>query len=598
LTSAFTLNLTALSLLALVVGVFLIYNTMTFSVVQRRPLIGMLRALGVTRREIFTLVIVEASMIGIAGTAAGLALGLVLAHGLLRFVTRTINDLYFVLSLREISITGSSLARSVLLGIGATLVAALAPAVEAGGARPREVQSRAVLEARAQRAAPRAAAAGIAFLFAGVVLLLMPRTGAGWGFVGLFALLMGAALATPAAAVLLLRALGGPAARAFGLLGRMASRGIVAALSRTGVAIAALMIAISATIGVGIMIASFREAVVEWLEDSLQADIYVSPPSLIGSRPDATFDEALVRRLADTSGVAGASTSRGAMVPGPNGPVRVVALGLEAGRPPGFKFLGGRSDEVWPAFEAGAVIVSEPYAYRNSVAVGSSVHLRTDRGELDFRVVGVFYDYGSSAGAIVMSRRTYDRFWDDRGISALALYVAPSEDVERVMAAVRERATGGQDVIVRSNRALRDASLEIFDRTFSITTVLRLLIVAVAFVGVLSALMALELERGREHGVLRALGLTPGQVWGVVTAQTGLIGLVAGLLAVPVGIMLAAVLVFVINRRSFGWTMPLDVAPLVLLQGVLLAVTAALLAGIYPARRMAAASPVEALREE
>src|SRR5262249_60608771 len=134
MTAAFTLNLTALSLLALVVGVFLIYNTMTFSVVQRRPLIGMLRALGVTRREIFTLVLVEASMIGIAGTAAGLALGLGLAHGLLGFVTRTINDLYFVLSVREIAVTGSSLARSALLGIGATLVAALAPALEAGSA--------------------------------------------------------------------------------------------------------------------------------------------------------------------------------------------------------------------------------------------------------------------------------------------------------------------------------------------------------------------------------------------------------------------------------------------------------------------------------
>jgi putative ABC transport system permease protein len=253
---------------------------------------------------------------------------------------------------------------------------------------------------------------------------------------------------------------------------------------------------------------------------------------------------------------------------------------------------------VWPAFEAGAVIVSEPYAYRHGVGVGGTVKLRTDRGERDFPVVGVFYDYGSSAGAVVMSRRTYERFWDDRGISALALYVTPGDNVERVMATLRDRAAGGQDVIVRSNRALRDASLEIFDRTFSITAVLRLLIVVVAFVGVLSALMALELERGREHGVLRALGLTPGQVWGVVTAQTGLIGLVAGLLAVPVGIMLAAVLVFVINRRSFGWTMPIDVAPLVLAQGVLLAVTAALLAGIYPARRMAAASPAEALREE
>src|SRR5262249_43507628 len=137
MTAAFTLNLTALSLLALVVGMFLIYNTMMFSVVQRRTLIGMLRALGVTRAEVFTLVFAEALAIGIAGTAAGLLLGGLLAHGLLGLVTRTINDLYFVISVREISVSGASLARAVLLGVGATIVAALAPAAEAGGARPR-----------------------------------------------------------------------------------------------------------------------------------------------------------------------------------------------------------------------------------------------------------------------------------------------------------------------------------------------------------------------------------------------------------------------------------------------------------------------------
>jgi putative ABC transport system permease protein len=199
---------------------------------------------------------------------------------------------------------------------------------------------------------------------------------------------------------------------------------------------------------------------------------------------------------------------------------------------------------------------------------------------------------------VMMSRRTYDRFWDDRAISALALYAAPGVEVEALIVALRERAAGSQGVIIRSNRALRDASLEIFDRTFAITAVLRLLIITVAFVGVLSALMALQLERGREHGVLRVLGLTPGQLWSVVTAQTGLMGAVAGLLAVPVGIMLAAVLVFVINRRSFGWTMPLDVAPLILAQGALLAVAAALLAGLYPAWKMAGASAADALRDE
>jgi len=183
----------------------------------------------------------------------------------------------------------------------------------------------------------------------------------------------------------------------------------------------------------------------------------------------------------------------------------------------------------------------------------------------------------------------------------VALYAAPGTDLPTLIGALRARAAegpAGAEVLIRSNRALREASLEIFDRTFAVTRVLRFLIVVVAFVGVLSALMALQLERVREMGLARALGLTPGQVWGVVTAQTGLIGLVAGLLAMPVGVLLAGVLVFVINRRSFGWTMPIDVRPDILLQGLLLAVAAAVLAGAYPAARMARAAPADALHDE
>jgi putative ABC transport system permease protein len=599
MTAAFTLNLRALSLLALVVGMFLIYNTMTFSVVQRRTVLGTLRALGVTRGEVFALVTIEALAMGTVGTLLGIAVGLGLAQGLLHLVTRTINDLYFALSVRDVWLTPETILEAVGLGLGTTVLAALAPAREATGIRPREALLRSRLEAASRRAAPRAALAGIVVGGVGA-LLLLPRAPV-WGFIGLFALLMAAALVTPLAVTVILRALDVPIARAGGLLGRMAARGITAALSRTGVAIAALMIAVAATIGVGIMIASFREAVVRWLEGTLRADVYVSPPSLIGSRPDATLDPGVVERLATTPGVTAASTARGSTVASPRGPVHIVALGIAAGQPPGFAFKRGRPETVWPAVERGAVIVSEPFAYRRRVGVGDTVRLRTDRGEQPFPITGIFYDYGSSAGVVMMSRATYDRHWTDRGISSLALYVAPGTDVPALIAALRARAAegpGGGEVLVRSNRALREASLVIFDRTFAVTRVLRLLIVVVAFVGVLSALMALQLERVREVGLQRALGLTPGQVWGVVTAQTGLMGLVAGLLAMPVGVLLAGVLVFVINRRSFGWTMPIDVRPEILLQGLGLAVVAAVLAGAYPAARMARASPVEALHDE
>jgi putative ABC transport system permease protein len=565
-------------------------------VVQRRPLIGALRAIGVTRAEIFALVMTEAALIGAVGTTAGLALGWALARGLLGLVTRTINDLYFVLSVRDVALDPLILAKGVLLGVGATLAAALAPAFEATSAPPRVVMSRGALETGARRMVTRATWFGLGLFAAGALILFLPG-GIAAGFAGLFVLMVGSALVAPAAALGLLRLLHPAAAATFGTLGRLATGGIVGAFSRTSVAIAALMIAVSAAIGVGIMIASFREAVVSWLEGTLRADVYVSAPSLVGNRPDATLEPALVARLATTPGVARAGTSRGVLVPSPGGPVQVVALDVDPARRPRWRFREGSSDAVWGE-GSDTVIVSEPYANRHGERVGNVVRLRTDRGERDFPVGGVFYDYGSSSGVVVMSRRTYDRFWDDRKVSGIGIEATPGADLGALMADLRERAAGDQEVVVRSNRALREASLEIFDRTFAVTGVLRTLTVAVAFVGMLAALMALQLERAREIAVLRTLGLTPRQVRGLVTAETGLMGLLAGVLAVPGGLLLAGILVFVINRRSFGWTMPIDLSPAILLEGVALSVLAAVLAGLYPAWRMARALPADALRDE
>ncbi len=151
---------------------------------------------------------------------------------------------------------------------------------------------------------------------------------------------------------------------------------------------------------------------------------------------------------------------------------------------------------------------------------------------------------------------------------------------------------------VYSNRGLRQASLSTFDRTFAITSVLRLLAILIAFVGILNALMAMQIERARELAVLRANGLTPRQLWGLVSGETGLIGLLAGVLAIPLGVLQALVLILVINRRSFGWILQTSLSPGILLQAVALALAAALLAGLYPAWRMAGTPPALALREE
>ncbi len=597
---SFDLNLTALSLLALVFGMFLVYNATTFSVVRRREALGVLRAVGVTRREVLGMVLAEAAALGAAGTGLGLVLGVVLSRGMVRLVTRTINDLYFVVSVRSVPVPPSALLWGAALGVGAALLATLPPAHEATSRPPRATLARSEGEERAARSVGRAAALGVLLLGAGAALLLPPGPLL-VAFAGLTAVLLGIALLTPAgtrAAMAVARPLAGAVV---GVLGTMAARGVVRAQSRTAPAAAALVVAVSVTVGLGVMIDSFRVSVAHWLERTLQADVYVSlPGGSVSNRAEGTLDPALVARLSTAPGVAGVSTYRNVVLPRPGGEARLIALHLDPRGDGAFDFLAGDPAEALRRFRRDeGVLVSEPFAFREGVGVGDTVRLPSDRGEVGLPVAGVFRDYGSDQGVVMMDRALYDRLHDDRGVTSLGLFVVPDADPAAVLEGLRERAGGApQAVLIRSNRDLREASLQVFDRTFAITAVLRALAFVVAFIGVLGALMALQLERSRELAVLRANGLTPGQVWTLVTAQTGLLGLAAGLMAIPAGLVLAWIMIHVVNRRSFGWTIGMELPPGVFVQAVALALAGALLAGLYPAWRMSRTPPAAALRAE
>lgn len=598
MTRAFRLNLTALSLLALVVGMFLIYNTTTFAVVRRRRLIGMLRAMGVTRREIFALVCGEAFVTGLLGMVLGLAGGMLLGRVLTGLVTRTINDLYFVLQVGEMTLSPVILAKGAFLGVGATLAAALPPAYEATTAPPRAVLVRSFIESRSRRLVPLAAFMGFLSMGGGCLLFIGDSGGIVTGFIGLFALIIGYALLVPGATVLIAALFRPIAGGIAGSLGRMAARGVAASLSRTGVATAALVVAVSATIGVGIMVGSFRATVERWLESRLRADVYVTTVGTGTGREKPPLNPALVERLASVPGAAARSLTRRVTVEAAEGGTDLLVMDVPRQSSFGFRLKEGNPDQVWRSFSRGeAVIVSEPYAFRHHVVPGDRILLRTDGGMKEFPVAGVYYEYGSDTGVVTMARSAYLRYWHDPSVDGLGFYGATGVPTDRLAAEIRALA-GTNRITVVSNRELRDASVAVFDRTFAITGVLRLLTVVVAFVGVLSALMAIQVERARELAVLRAVGLTPGEVWGLICGETGLIGLIAGFLSLPLGIFEALVLIHVINRRSFGWTMELSIDPIILFHALLLACSAALIAGIWPAFTIARTSPSLALREE
>jgi putative ABC transport system permease protein len=358
------------------------------------------------------------------------------------------------------------------------------------------------------------------------------------------------------------------------------------------------MVAVSVVIGVTVMIASFRTTVENWLDETLTADLYVTSPMVTVNR-GTTMDPELAPKIQAVPGVGAIELIRNVDVRSPEfGNVRVNAVTSARRRDPRlYRSATVNPKDIWQEIENGAVIVSEPFANRHHLQPGDNLTLESDRGPQTFHVVGVYYEYSSDQGLILMSLSVYRRFWNDPDISGVSVYTAPGADVNSVEDAVRA-AMGGTDVIVQSHRALRDAALVVFDRTFAITTALRIISVIVAFIGVLGALMSLQLERTRELGTLRAAGMTIPQLWRLTLLESGLMGATAGVLSIPTGLVLAAILIYIINLRSFGWTIFFTAVPLTYLEALAVSVLAALLAAVYPMVRLRRLQVTEALREE
>jgi putative ABC transport system permease protein len=382
------------------------------------------------------------------------------------------------------------------------------------------------------------------------------------------------------------------ARRALSGLWRMGVRDLERHLSRLGIAVAALMVALSASIGVGVMVDSMRAAVNTWLSDLLSADLYVAADAFAEG---ATLPAPLVQAVSTLPAVADFSHYRERSLPLAGRRVEVIGARLAPASRQGFDLIAGGAS-LWQQFDAGALLVSEPLAYHLGLQRGASLELPAAGGESIFTVAGIFRDYASEHGRIFMHDDAYRQLWPEQPVHSLALF-ADDGDAGGMRRAVSELA-GRFAIVITPARAILDESMAVFERTFRITDVLRILSLIVAFIGVLSALMALQLERGKEYAVLRALGLTRGQIARLIGVESLLMGLLAAAVAIPTGLLMAWVLIESVQRRAFGWTMPFSVDSGLLLQTLLIGLLAAGLAAVYPAWRSAQRDPAPQLRED
>lgn len=580
LTEGMRANLTAMSLLALATGMFVVYSVLSFLMVQRRRSFGLLRALGMTPGLLSCVLVVEVLLIAAFGALLGLVAGTVLSDQLLQLVAAPVAEVYGRLP--------AAATRPTVLLYGAIVLFALAAAVVVTVPVLRDAL--AIPPGRLSRGARRVPVSLARLMTSGALLCV---AGAVWvgldrslvaALGGLFLVLAGVILVVPRLGFGLVTLLSRLAPRS--LVGR-ALRLLESGRLRLSPALAALSLALALALGMAMMILDFRATVGDWVGELLQAELYAS----VDGR---AMELAEAERLGALAEVRAWSFVRRART--------VDQLALTAYRLPpeawgGFSWRGRVAGQAYEDFVAGrAVLASEPLARRQQIEPGDRIELTTPDGKLELPVAGVFRDYSSEQGFLAISDGLYRQRFGDMAVDSIGLYLEPGTDVERFRATLEQLEVSGRlQTITPAEVQLQ--TLAVFDRTFRISWALAGLVGLIALVALTSALLAQGLERAREHATLRALGLSPNGLTALVTIQAAGLTLVALLLALPLSVLIHYALSLLIQPRAFGWSLPIGMPPWEPLW--LVAPTALILGaltGLYPGLRLRRRSIVQNLR--
>ncbi len=589
---AFRLNLQALSLLALFVGIFLVYNTAMFAVVSRRKDAGILRSLGANRKEIVFAFLSEVLLLGALGGALGGILGYFLSRFLTHLVAGTISNLYFFLRPVPPEWSGWIFLLSIMLGCGASLLGGLFPLVELVRVDPVQALRGRTAKRGEKKMARKAALAGLAALGISVALLAASSHHVYFGFASSFALLIGASLLVGLTLVLFSPWLRWVLSRMAGLSGKVAAGNIRQNLGRTAVAVAAFMVALSMSIGLSSMIGSFRQSLIWWMGTQLQADLY------IGKIYEMEVPVDFYEELNSIPGLGGVDPYRNVQITYQGTPVFISAVDpsvLQKFTNFGW-FKGG--NENWDPVKKGAAIISESFYRRFGVKPGDRITLNGARGPAVVEVTAIFYDYTSEHGVVMMARSTYLRIFGDTTINSLGVFVAPDNPRrQELLDEVRKRAAS-RGLPFFSRDQLHGNILAVFDSTFAVTRSMRIMTIIVAFFGIAGALLTLFMERQKEFGVYRALGFSTPQVAGMTLMEGFGMGVASFLLSLGVGTALAWVLIRVINLQSFNWTIFFYFQWTPYLTAAIVAVVASMGAALYPIWKVYRTYPQLQIREE
>jgi putative ABC transport system permease protein len=600
--AAFRWNLHVLSYIALLVGAFLIYNTISISVVRRRAEIGILRAVGATRSMVTNAFLAEALFFGLAGSVVGVLIGRAMAEGAVRLVGNTVQSLYVSSQPAPVELTWATLLTGVAIGLGVSILAALAPAIEASRVAPVEAMARGREEYVATVRSRRNILWALLMLgvAAGVSQLPPVNRQPIFAYAAAMLLVAGTAAAIPNMVTFFAGTVNRAVGQLLGIEALLAMRSLRASLGRTSVMTGVLAIAVAMTASVGIMVGSFRETVWLWMDNQLKADFYLRPAGSAGGDRHPTMGVTIADAIEQFPGVAAVDRFRAYPISYQGLPATLA--GGETKKVQSHantRFLPGEDHHaILSKLPTGDyAVVSEPFANKHDVQVGSSIQLSLGSGKRTFQVLGIYYDYSTERGFIVLDRHTLLKYLPDPAVSNIAVFLHPGADSNAVRHRI-DQVIAGHAVMVFTNSRLRREAIAVFDRTFRITYALEAVAVIVAVLGIAGALLAVVMDRRREFAILRFLGAAQPQVRKIILCEAGLLGLMANGIGLLLGSLLSLILIFVINKQSFGWTIQFH-WPIALLLAALTGVyIATVLAGLYPAHTATQLNPIEVIHED
>ncbi|MFY9268627.1 MAG: FtsX-like permease family protein [Candidatus Manganitrophaceae bacterium] len=605
--SAFQLNLTALSAISLFVGIFLIYNTLFVSVAHRRKEIGLLRSLGVSRLQIFSLFSLEGTFLGTIGGMGGVVLGALLARGILTLVAKTVSALYVPIPPSPFSLPPSLFWEGIGIGIAVAAFSSFFPALQAGLLRPREAMEGIYASHRRPPVTLFLTAAAII----GLIAFLLSQVPPDWnlpvaGYLSAAFLLIASSLLVPPA-ILLFSSMLDPLLTRLPPSWRIARGHLEQAIRRNGPTIAAFMGALAMMVSVVIMIESFRETVILWIDQTIRADLIGAPASLLSGKTEETLPNRLIEEIGQVPGIEAVEGYRERTVllienadTGREEPALLVGrdLAIHADHSR-YLFRSGDSNTlIRQAVREGKVLISEVFAHRFHLREGDVIEVPAPEGKIPLQIAGVFYEYSTDGGKMVIDRALLHRLWGDDRIDVIGIYLKKGFAAEAVRETLLGRWGGETGLTFITQVDFKKEILRIFDQTFLVTYALEWIAVVIALLGITNTLFVSILERRREIGVLRAIGASRGQVVRIVLIEAFYMGVIGQILSLFCALFLSLLLIFVINKQSFGWTLLFHYPPSVIVHSFLLATATALLAGYFPARKGAQLEVTKAIAYE